>query len=297
MKTPATIFTGFLGSGKTTVIMHLLDDLSARGEKCVYIKNEVGDASVDGLLLKAHGSQIEGVRELTNGCICCTLTGQMYHAVYELVEKFHPDRIIMESAGTAKPHDLALAVSEHPLLLRDGVICVVDVVNFNGYDRVDSVAQKQAEFTDVLVFNKIEQVDASRLQAVVSYVREINLIAPIIEAPEGHAPVDVICGISSTLKLKPDEHHTHHEAEDNIGGISFVPKAQSVEQFAAVCASLPKSVFRVKGVISTPTGEYIVNSTCGRVTSEDAPQATAPFLIAIGYDIGSQEDLLKAKLA
>jgi G3E family GTPase len=293
MRTPATLFTGFLGSGKTTVIMHMLDDLSARGEKCVYIKNEVGDSSTDALLLKSHGNQISGVRELTNGCICCTLTGQMYHAVNELIEKYHPDRIIMESAGTAKPHDLALAVSQHPLLLRDGVICVIDVVNFNGYERIDSLAQKQASFTDILLFNKVELVNEERLQAVVSYVREVNLSAPIIEAPQGHAPIDILCGITSSLVMQPNSREHHHEEDDHIQGITITPSAMSMSQFQEVVNRLPKAVFRVKGVISTPEGKKLVNVVNKRITTLDLSQNAPDCLIVIGYEIGNDKDKIE----
>src|SRR5574340_861654 len=151
MKTPVTIFVGFLGSGKTTIISHLIDYLQSHGQQTVFIKNEVGNADLDGQLMK--GKQIQ-TRELLNGCICCTFVGPLNNTIDELINQYHPDRIIIESAGTADPSSLAITIAHHPNLVRDGLITIIDVVNFEGYEKLDLIAQKQAEFTDLIVFNK-----------------------------------------------------------------------------------------------------------------------------------------------
>ena len=128
--TPTTIITGFLGSGKTTIINHLIEYLQNQGERVAYIKNEIGDEDLDAKLMK--GKYIEA-KEVLGGCICCTLVGPFIKAINELVDTYQPDRIIVESAGTADPAALSLMVQDHPKLIRDGTVAIIDVQNFSGY--------------------------------------------------------------------------------------------------------------------------------------------------------------------
>ena len=108
---PITIITGFAGSGKTTLILNLLPQLRAEnpGYKLALIKNEIGDLNVDSQL--AASSAVSGVQELLNGCICCNLVGQLGDALRELREGQSPDRIVVETSGSAFPATLALEVN------------------------------------------------------------------------------------------------------------------------------------------------------------------------------------------
>ena len=150
-KIPTTVFSGFLGSGKTTIISHLIEVLQNKGEQVIYIKNEIGDTDIDSKILKGKGIK---TKELLNGCICCTLVGPFITSINEVVETFNPDRILIEASGAADPSALALMIASHPLLERDGVIAIVDVVNFEGYKDLSVTAQNQTKFTDLIIFNK-----------------------------------------------------------------------------------------------------------------------------------------------
>ncbi|KAJ1563485.1 hypothetical protein HK405_001860 [Cladochytrium tenue] len=112
---PVTVFTGFLGSGKTTIILSLLDRLP-RGYRAVLLKNEFGDIKVDSELVAAAAGAgagadgsgsgsgaLAGVAEMLNGCLCCVLVGQMKNALLEIRDKYHPDRVIIETSGSAFP--------------------------------------------------------------------------------------------------------------------------------------------------------------------------------------------------
>ena len=161
---PTTIFTGYLGSGKTTIILNLVETLQKQNIQVLYIKNEIGSENIDGQLAKQQNIE---TKELLNGCICCTLVGPFIHSIDELLIKHRPDRIIIEASGAADPAALALMVSSHPKLARDGVLTIIDVIHFDGYSDLSTTARNQTKFTDLLVFNKVEEVDIGRKQAVV----------------------------------------------------------------------------------------------------------------------------------
>ncbi len=291
-KIPATVFVGFLGSGKTTIISHLIDFLVEQQQKIVYIKNEVGNTDIDTQLLA--DKKIE-TKELLNGCICCTLVGSLNNAIDQLAEQYHPDRFLIESAGTADPESLALTISHHPRLIRDGVISVIDVVNFNGYDHLDSIAQTQAKFNDLIVFNKVELVDAQRKQAVVGYIRELNETSPIVEAPQGILDPRLAFGISSTLDLVAATHHHHHDEIDTY--VFNHSGTFNQEKLKQVLTELPANVLRVKGFVVWESGEMqVLNGVAQRFEFLTAPTSIKPHLeiLCIGYHLSSINQKLTA---
>jgi G3E family GTPase len=292
-KTPTTVFTGFLGSGKTTVISHLIDHLQAHGQQVVFIKNEVGSEDLDAKLMAGKNIQTQ---TLLNGCICCTLVGPFLTAIDELIATYHPDRILIESAGTADPASLALMVSQHASLERDGVIGIIDVVNFDGYDDISLVARRQAELTDLLVFNKVELVDEQRKHAVVGYVRELNEFAPIVEAPGGVLNPAVAFGlhtreVEELLQKRDETEHTQHhdhEAADGITATTITTQREFTSaEFAEWWQQLPKNVFRVKGIVKfADVGWKVVNGVFKRYSLSEVPTTIHPTetrLICIGY--------------
>jgi G3E family GTPase len=301
MQVPTTIVTGFIGSGKTTLIGHLIDDLIAQRQKVAFIKNEVGDADVDAAILKGKNIQTQ---ELLNGCICCTLVGPFITAINELITQVHPDRIIIEASGAADTPSLALMVSGHPQLKRDGVITVIDVVNFEGYEDLSITTKEQATFTDLIVFNKVELVDLEQKKRVVGYVRELNEFAPIIEAPQGHLNPELAFGLDSTeldqlLSAQPENPATHdHLHQDQITGFHLeIHTPISREKFLAWLPQVPKSIFRIKGILTLQDSAgqaewYLFNQVGQRSTLEPITLTkSSPFqgkLIFIGFQADLQ---------
>jgi G3E family GTPase len=257
----------------------------------VYIKNEVGDEDLDTKLVR--GQNIVS-RELLNGCICCTLVGPFISAINEVIASYQPDRIIIESAGTADPAALALMVGNHPQLLRDGVISVVDVVNFDGYQDISEVARRQAKLTDLIVFNKVELVNDDRKRAVVGYVREFNEYSPIVEASKGRLDPRVAFGIESKLQVEmlqvASEEIHDHEKEDQINAVTITLEAPiSKDQLDQILVNLPKNVFRVKGFVNLEgIGWRVLNGVFKRYEYfefEKPAEVTESKLICIGYQI------------
>ena len=135
---PITIITGFLGSGKTTLLLNLIPQLP-KDYRLALLKNEFGDVAIDSQL--ASSQSISGVRELLNGCICCNLVGQLGDALDQLRTQVKPDRIVIETSGSAFPATLAMEVNrlsreQEDSFVLDGVISVIDVENWEGYEDV-----------------------------------------------------------------------------------------------------------------------------------------------------------------
>lgn len=297
---PTTIVNGFLGSGKTTIISHLIDQLIEKKEKVVYVKNEIGENDLDAQLMR--GKNIVA-QELLNGCICCTLVGPFIASINELVSTYQPDRIIIESAGSADPASLALMADNHPNLKRDGVISIIDVVNFNGYEKINHIVKRQAEFTDLIVFNKVELTNENRKMQVVGYVREINEKSPIVEAKNGQISDNLVFGISSNLIPELEEHgHSKHDEEDEISAFTYISQKQiNKDQLKHLLQNLPKNIFRVKGFFTSENRTWIVNHVFNRSDFEEVLPGKnlnllGEKLIFIGYKTQNNQAEIVKKL-
>lgn len=310
-KIPTTVFAGFLGSGKTTIISHLVDSLQASGQQVMYIKNEIGDENIDGQLMRGKNIQ---TKELLNGCICCTLVGPFMSAIDEIIEKFRPDRILIEASGAADPAAIALMIDSHPHLTRDGVISIIDVVNFEGYKNLSLTAQNQTKFTDLLVFNKVELVDFKRKEAVVGYVRELNNHSPVVEAAGGILRPEVAFGVS-TAELDAllaeekaedadghDQHHHHDHLEvDGIESfhVSFPGKIEE-QSFRKYLETLPGSMYRIKGFVHLDSGKSaIVNKVGSRITFDEPPEnlpSEKNSVVCIGFRISRLEEEVASQM-
>ena len=197
---PITIVTGFLGSGKTTLILNLIPQLP-KDYRLALLKNEYGDVAVDSLL--ASSAAISGVQELLNGCICCNLVGQLGDALETLLKDVKPDRIIIETSGSAFPATLAMEVnrlareSSHYAL--DGVVSVIDVENWKGYEDTSYTANMQAKYTDLIIFNKWELVEERRYEDCLDRVGDLDVQVPIVKSDKGMVSQTVLLGIDSSL--------------------------------------------------------------------------------------------------
>ncbi|MDR2197978.1 MAG: cobalamin biosynthesis protein P47K [Deltaproteobacteria bacterium] len=173
------LFSGFLGSGKTTVLLNLAEFV-ARGEgpgKVVIIENEIGDVDVDGKLLS--GSSFE-TRNLTSGCICCTLSGEFVSALKDIEENLKPNWILIEATGLA--HQTIVDTIRYNF--RDDPLTNVVIVDAERWDElyesIPFLLTAQVERADLILINKIDCVDETELNHIVADVSELNSEAPLI---------------------------------------------------------------------------------------------------------------------
>ncbi len=312
-KIPTTVFSGFLGSGKTTIISNLIDELQASNQQVIYIKNEIGDTDIDGKILEGKGIR---TKELLNGCICCTLVGPFISSINEIVETFSPDRIIIEASGAADPSALAMMISSHPYLTRDGVIGIIDVVNFEGYKDLSVTSQNQTKFTDLIIFNKIELVDIAKKKAVVGYVRELNTQSPIIEAPNGKVSSKLVFGLNSKdlsallEELKNEtstQPHADHIHEDQIQTFDLRPIGKfKKDELEKLINETSKNIFRIKGFVKLEDNKFYLLNSVGKRTdfallenqenSLGANVISENILIFIGFIAHEYENEIKSAI-
>ncbi|MCJ1253054.1 hypothetical protein MMC24_000861 [Lignoscripta atroalba] len=268
---PITIITGFLGSGKTTLILKLIPQLP-KNYRLALLKNEFGDLAIDSQL--ASSSAISGVQELLNGCICCNLVGQLGDALDTLRNDVQPDRIIIETSGSAFPATLAMEINrlgrETGHYVLDGVIVVIDVENWQGYDDTSYTAKMQARYTDLIVFNKWESVSERRYEDCLDRMGDLELQVANVKSDKGRVHQGLLLGLDSALAKKmdstneinrPEEHHhdhaSGHQNEVEVLSITMTTigdqkQGVDLESLETFLLSAPKDeIYRIKAIVAS----------------------------------------------
>lgn len=191
----AIVFTGFLGTGKTTVLLSVVDRLLARGERVVIIENERGAVGVDGPYLQAQGLT---VREVRAGCVCCSLTQPLQATVRQLEQAYQPDWLLLEASGVAHADALRKSL-EQPAMAGYGwrFVALVDAARFAKLwdDRygMGTLVRPQVAQADVLVLTKTDSVGRMRWQETAATIREMRPdIAVLPFTPDDAACADMI---------------------------------------------------------------------------------------------------------
>ena len=221
--TKITIFSGFLGAGKTTLIKKLINE-GYKGEKLVLIENEFGQIGIDGGFLKDAGIEIT---EMNSGCICCSLVGDFGKALVKVLDEYKPDRILIEPSGVGKLSDVINAVRNidaHDVEL-DGFTTVVDAKKCKMYHKnFGEFFNNQIEYASCIILSHTAGLSQEKLGEAVELIRELNKEAPVVTTEwdelTGHQLVDAMTQkntLSDELKALLDEanhHHEHHHHHD-----------------------------------------------------------------------------------
>ena len=227
--TKIDIFSGFLGAGKTTLIKKLIAEAYA-GEKLVLIENEFGEINIDGGFLKESGIEIS---EMSAGCICCSLVGDFNKALREVVEQFHPDRILIEPSGVGKLSDVIVAVErtvdECPELTLNSYVTVADASKVKVYMKnFGEFYNNQIEAAGTIILSRTQKLSQEKLEAAAAMLREKNPDAAILTTPwdelDGKTILSAVEKVSLSEELleklrrehelEEAEHaHHHHEHE------------------------------------------------------------------------------------
>lgn len=245
-KIPATVVTGFLGAGKTTLIRHMLQN--AEGKRIALIINEFGDLGVDGDILKGCGAETcteDDIMELSNGCICCTVAEDFIPTMEKLLARENrPDHIVIETSGLALPQPLVRAFNWPGISTRvtvDGVVTVVDGKavtegrfahnvaavdaqramdeNLDHETPLSELFEDQIACADMIVVNKTDLLTAEEAEALVSRLKnESRDGVQVVRASMGALPVDVLLGqgigAENDLEARHEVHHHHHHDDD-----------------------------------------------------------------------------------
>ena len=222
--TKIDIFSGFLGAGKTTLIKKLIKE-SFAGQKVVLIENEFGEIGIDGGFLKESGIQIN---ELNAGCICCSLVGDFRAALQQVVEQYHPDRIVIEPSGVGKLSDVTRAVegvAEHLDVQLSSFVTVADVNKVKMYMKnFGEFYDDQISHASCIILSRTQNATEEKIAAAVAMLREKNPTATIVTTAWDALTGEQILKAMSTkddfkaeliaMAAKANEEHAHEDEDE-----------------------------------------------------------------------------------
>ena len=274
------IISGFLGAGKTTLIKKLVAD-AFQGEKLVIIENEFGEIGIDGGFLKESGIQIT---EMNSGCICCSLVGDFGNALKDVLEKYSPDRVIIEPSGVGKLSDVIKAVKNIGDDVKiNSTAAVVDASKCKMYMKnYGEFYNNQIESAGTIILSRTQNISEEKLAKVLTMIKERNDEASVITTPwdeiDGKIVLEAMEKVNTLEKELLEEHHHHdhdgecccghhhehghHHADDvfTSWGVETAHKFTE-EELKDIVSKLASDksfgeVLRAKGIVASDEGEW-----------------------------------------
>ena len=278
---PALVVSGFLGSGKTTLVRRILEDAQRRGVRVALVSNEFGELGIDQALL---GRMEDDYVELRGGCVCCRLSDQLVETLQMLRERADPERVVIETSGVALPYDTQLNFWREPVAgwIRDDVaVVVVNAEQLHAGRELEGTFEQQVSSADLLVLNKLDLVPDEALPALEAALRAIEPEAPILHAVQADVDLDLLfppdpAGLRARRRAEnaapPPHSHEHFETEELTvePGVSEDALLERLEGLGAL---------RAKGFVETDRGLRIVQGVGARIELEEPREPPPPELL------------------
>jgi G3E family GTPase len=274
-RVPALVLSGFLGSGKTTLVQRLLADAAERGIRVALISNELGELGIDRALLGRGG---QSYVELEGGCVCCELSDDLLETLVELHREIDPDRFVIETSGVALPYDTQLNFWREPacdFIGDDMAVVVVNADQLHEGRDLEGTFEDQVQSADLLVLNKLDLVPEVEWPEIEARLREIEPEAPLVHAIRGDVDLDLLfppeAGELDRRGPAPEAPPHSHE--------HFVTSEWRPER-GIRCAELEdalaqEGLLRAKGFVETDEGTRLVQ-VVGRRIEISLPEEPPP---------------------
>jgi G3E family GTPase len=294
---PVTVLTGFLGSGKTTFLNHILT--SPHGFRIGVLINEFGEVGIDSRLI---ASRDEDVLELANGCVCCAVRDDLLPAVAALLERPRPpEHIVLETTGLADPVPVARQLLDPRIqedIRLDAILTLVDAANFDRNLEYAEQAYSQIVTGDLLLLNKTDLVAPATLDQIEAGLRTLTPRARVLRCAHARVDLGLVLGLSlfrpDTLPADGDHGGAHSHGEQFQAVTLRAPAHVDLERLAGLLDDLPPGVFRGKGVLSAPDlPARLIFHLVGDRWTITAGEAWQPFderlteMAFIGKDLGA----------
>ena len=315
MKTKVFIITGFLGSGKTTLIKRILkfsEDLS----KTIVLVNEFGKVGIDASLIK--NTAAAQIVELTSGCICCSLKIDLIQTLQILNHEYSPERLVIEATGVADPLSIKEALNDRMLLPHfqlEKIITIVDSDFWEAREAFGTVFKSQINQADIILLNKIDTIDKSEIPVILKEIQEESEKALVIPSLHCNIDPDIIWSpsqqedpgmVKSSLFKAYDpeiDFYSPLNGEGTMtakeaGFISFVYETiepLDKELFKEFLNTVPLELFRIKGPVRFAEKTQMLNFVGEKIEWQEWPDTVNTCLAFIGWDV--IEELILEKLS
>jgi G3E family GTPase len=288
---PILLVAGFLGAGKTTVVNHILEH--AEGRRIAAVVNDFGAINIDAELIA--GAR-DGIVSLTNGCICCSLEGELLRTLAGIIRRSpRPDNIVIESSGVADPADIMRNLMD-PVIWKEApletVLCMVDATTpLAKLD--DALFRSQLLAADVLALSKIDLVDAAGRERIHDAVKAIRRAAIVVDASHGRVPAALLFPEDHDRAPAPRDARPRRPASDRFETLSWTSdRPVSLPRLQAAISRLAPKLARAKGLFETveqPGRQLVFQFAGGRATlapggtpAPELPRARIVFVAEIG---------------
>lgn len=293
IKPTLVVVTGFLGSGKTNFLQNYIEYETEKNHFVGIIQNEIGKTGLDGKLMDYDYSLVE----IDEGCVCCSLSGQLRMGVNTLMKKIIPDTILLETTGVANPFNLLSELHElEDLVDLEAIVTVVDGTNALFLAKEYRIFIDQIRSADIILLNKTDLMSKAEIAEVEQLLYENNRCAKVIQTVQCNIHPNVLhlslnvstAQIASLIAEEDEVKYTH--INDHLSSIKItLPKSLNKEQFETYLHALPQSIYRLKGIVcfENEPSQYVVQYVHGQYefVEQQSEQRHETFLVYIGKNL------------